>query len=922
MNISFAALLLKMPNLLRKGGLFLTYAARKRSKGFLNAAVTESFYLAMYTTFVAFLLGLSASLQWRYKDKFLSGFVKTSLPALGKPSQELAWETFQHLTSKEVALSNQDGIATKALPPSSAFSSLLDNPVVKRIDVYNDSLFIEFKAPWDKLKTQKYIGFYPEKVANKQLENLGAKDKALGKASSLVHKIEANRQKRVDRDNRVLVVPINEAEVESRREETATLQQGAKIGNWQKSLEFHGGARDSMTPSQRTNTKGVYVTAELLASRWLEIPARDLVPLQNDSFFLSLNKSKRELFGAAAHKKLSLTPLSKSLRNESPPLHINPLALQKPNFTDFPESFELFQLISHPLSSKAAGITNNRHKTKRIKSTQKWNPLPQHAAQNWKYQMANHLDELPYKLSNNQMSAPILSAIEQGQCFTRLQANGFGSKTAKGGSVNFGKEEVPQDQTAGLLPNRDSVNCNIGLQQTILVKDAVFQQTEQMGLASHYSVAQANLLTPDLVWTRDEQLTAFPGISKSSGNRGKEALVGHGVGRHFSSKPKFKIFPTRQASLRTNHESFLLLGAASNGTKSSRLRSTATAPLSAFLEKGHSFKEAKPYTVGEEQKIAIPLEKGLGYKTIAEAEGLLEKEMISVIPTDTTHQESRWRWRSIYELLEEIDNAEIASLFVSGTIQPNTEPLLKQIVEDKTALTESSIAALSSRRDKEEGWEGVFNLLNSSQLNLLQSIKGVSPRLASGYHCPDLPTKEINRMLFRLLARNKFQVRRVAAEALLAEIEVRLLNSPSDKIVAGLAQIVHQEKGPITTSWAPEKPASPQLASSMPIAELVYQHTSFSELQPLQSTLFALQAEIDGEESESLGVLRSMYRGPAVAKDMLTNDIVVKNKEDIAEWIAKRIQGSDNILRWATSPKRGRVSPLIDRAISLVKRKS
>ena len=940
MNINFAALLLKMPNLLRKGGLFLAYAARKRSRSFLNAAVTESFYLAMYATFVAFLLGLSVSLQWRYKDKFLSGFVKISLPALGKPSQELAWETFQHLISKEAALTNQDSIAArrvtaKAPSPSSALSLLVDNPIVKRIDVYNDSLFIEFKTPWDKLKTQKYIGLYPEKVANKQLEktvppavshslgnenenlleNLEGKGQASGKANSLVHQIGANSQNRVGGDNRV--VPTNKAEVESRRKETATLEQDAKINNWQKSLEFHGNAGDSMILSRRTNTERMCMATELLSLRWLKIPARDLVSLQNGSFFLSLNTNKGKSFGAATHEKLSLTPFSKGLRDESPLFHINPLALQKPNSPGLPESFELFQLISHPLSSKAAGINNNRYKTKTIKSTQKWSLLPQHIAPNWKYQLANHLDELPYKLSNNQMSTPVLSAIEQGQWFTRLQAKGFGSKPVKGGVANLGKEEISQDQTASSLPSRGSVNCNVGLQQTILVKDAVSQQTEpnqteQMGLAPQHTAAQANLLTSDLVWTRDEQLSVSLGISKTPENLGQKALAGHGVGRLFSSKPKFKIFPTRQASLKINHEGFLLRGAAigsCNGTKNSRLRNTATAPSSAFFEKGHNFKESKPYSMEEKQSIAISLERGLGYKTIAGAEGLLEKEVISVIPTDSIHQGSRWGWRSIHELLEEADNAEIASLFISGTIQSNAELPLKQTVEGKVALAESSTTMLDSRRDKEEGWEDVFNLLNSSRLNLLQSVKRVSPRLASGYHFPDLPTKQMNRMLFRLLARKKFQVRQIAAEALLAEIEVRLLNSPSDKIIAGLAQIVHKKEASITTSWAPGKQASPELVSSMPIAELVYQHTSFNELQPLRSTLSALRAEIGDEESENLGILRPMYQGPAVAKDMATNDIAVKNKEDIAEWIAKRIQGSGSIFAGPQALDGGSITP-------------
>jgi hypothetical protein len=162
MNLNVIAPLLKMPNFLRKRSLFLVDTAKKRSRDFLVATVTESFYLAMYLTFVAFLLGLSTSLQWRYKDKFLSGFVKTSLPALGEPTQEIAWETFQHLITQEIPLSNQGSVATNALYPVSTLRSIVRSPIIKRIDIYNDSLIVELKAPWDKFKTQKYIGFYQE----------------------------------------------------------------------------------------------------------------------------------------------------------------------------------------------------------------------------------------------------------------------------------------------------------------------------------------------------------------------------------------------------------------------------------------------------------------------------------------------------------------------------------------------------------------------------------------------------------------------------------------------------------------------------------------------------------------------------------------------------------------------------------------
>ena len=149
MNINFFANLFKVSRLLGKSGHSFLVTTRKKSRDFLVITVTESFYLAMYFTFLVFIVGLAASLKWRYKDQLVSGFVRNNLPAVGNPSNQITWETFEHIGSKELTPQQRGPL-----------SLLVDSPFVERIDIYNDSLIIKPRTPWEKLKGQRYIGFY------------------------------------------------------------------------------------------------------------------------------------------------------------------------------------------------------------------------------------------------------------------------------------------------------------------------------------------------------------------------------------------------------------------------------------------------------------------------------------------------------------------------------------------------------------------------------------------------------------------------------------------------------------------------------------------------------------------------------------------------------------------------------------------
>ena len=891
MNLNVIAPLLKMPNFLRKRSLFLVDTAKKRSRDFLVATVTESFYLAMYLTFVAFLLGLSTSLQWRYKDKFLSGFVKTSLPALGEPTQEIAWETFQHLITQEIPLSNQGSVATNALYPVSTLRSIVRSPIIKRIDIYNDSLIVELKAPWDKFKTQKYIGFYQENANHHPkdalaevpfrdlsdeernlLENLVEGNGASNGTSQLVRLVGAETQDPIHR-NVFMDSSTENAEIES----------------WSKN------------------------TTDLLGSRWLKIPSRDLVQLREESFVISLGN--RQTLGIAASARRPFMSLSKYSTKEGQFFRRNPLSLERPNLLDSPQS------NSSVLTGQTVG---NSDKIKNMIGVQARKPLSRYDGWVWRYQLSNQFDELPYKLSDHQMSTAAVAAIEEGHLVTRLQTKGFESKAQAEGFASLRKEKPSQNQVDGSLSREGSKDCNTKTQGVRLARaDVPYQgktgQAEELSLASVETPPRINPVRFSLTSTYVKKSSNFQDISEKAETVLKpEVLAGYRRERVSPSQTEFETFPTKKESLERNHKRCLLLGTAiesDNGATYGELGVTPTTPLAPVLKENNNLQVVKLNGLEEDQNRGFSSKKGLGghpshCNTIAEKEDLLKKEMVSILSFDSLYQGNRWSWRSLYELFEELDNAEMASSLIGSFLHPNAEALLKQMVKEKIGF---SMPLFNASQGDERGWEEVFSLLTSSGLNLLQSTKRIPPRLTSGYHFPDLSVKQINKLLVRLLAKNRFQLHQIAAEALLAEMEVRLPNSPSDKIVAGLVQTPSlafaqhalstgglrtpdRERSSMATTSLAEQPAEHQSFPSVPIAEIGYQHVSFNELNPLQSVLSELMREISSGEADDLGILRLTYQGPAVARNTTTNDIVVNNKEEISEWISKRLQGIHNLL--------------------------
>ena len=175
-------------------------------------------------------------------------------------------------------------------------------------------------------------------------------------------------------------------------------------------------------------------------------------------------------------------------------------------------------------------------------------------------------------------------------------------------------------------------------------------------------------------------------------------------------------------------------------------------------------------------------------------------------------------------------------------------------------------------------------LLNSAVLNSLDFVKEISPRVLSGYRYPDLTAEQIKLVLRHFITENRFKLPEEICHLhpLLARKEVRFPPSPSGKIVARLssAQLINHGSAPTNLS--------PSVA--FPLAELRYQLVSLKELPSLQSMLSELEAELREDVADE--VLESTYQGPAIARDHATNDVGVGNREEVAKWIIRKIQGS------------------------------
>jgi SpoVK/Ycf46/Vps4 family AAA+-type ATPase/uncharacterized protein with FMN-binding domain len=146
--MNFLTIISRLPTLVKSKSRSLVATTRKGSKHFLTTTIREEFYVALSFTFVTFVFGLSISLRSRYKDQYGTRFVRNTLPALGTIYETMAWDTFENLENHLVKLKQSE---TGEEVPT----------YLERLDLYDDAVVFQMRGPWDKLKNQRYIGFYP-----------------------------------------------------------------------------------------------------------------------------------------------------------------------------------------------------------------------------------------------------------------------------------------------------------------------------------------------------------------------------------------------------------------------------------------------------------------------------------------------------------------------------------------------------------------------------------------------------------------------------------------------------------------------------------------------------------------------------------------------------------------------------------------
>ena len=183
----FFTVVFKLSTLAGKGSHVLAVTTQKRSRTFLTITIRERFYVAMSFTFVTFVFGLSLSLRSKYKDQFFTRFVRNTLPALGPVYENTTWDTFEKILNEKNSLilesrPKQGKLDDQGWSSSPQFKnndetglvSNCYNQYLERLDLYDDAIVLKMRQPWDKVKSQNYIGFYPlnsQKLKSRKTEN-------------------------------------------------------------------------------------------------------------------------------------------------------------------------------------------------------------------------------------------------------------------------------------------------------------------------------------------------------------------------------------------------------------------------------------------------------------------------------------------------------------------------------------------------------------------------------------------------------------------------------------------------------------------------------------------------------------------------------------------------------------------------------
>nr|YP_009106092.1 cell division protein [Paradoxia multiseta]AIT94912.1 cell division protein [Paradoxia multiseta] len=720
MNINFFANLFRLSRLLGKSGHSFLVTTRRRSRDFLVTTVTESFYLAMYFTFLVFIVGLAASLKWRYKDQLVSGFVRNNLPAVGNPSNQITWETFEHIGSKELTPQQRGPL-----------SLVVDSPFVERIDVYNDSLIIKPQTPWEKLKGQRYIGFYmPSPSPHAQSAfNISSS------TTDLSHPPLGGEASR----------PLGPSSV---------LDSSARL---------HVPARGFVEFSPLAHTLPLVDHA----SQGCVSQASQVFGVPSDGSGVSMQgRSSNPL--APVSKFENPAGLTKSFNVGSYPLTTRPTLMVTISDQDM---LDAAASHSHGLS----GILGSAHRKVGVFSL---SPIKK-----WFYQFYGQLDEIPYKLGSTKLLPDNFAVIERAKPIQRnaeplgglegLIENSRRSSLAAPG--HRGGEEPTADKL--VQRNAEPVQRNAELLERLpgalsnALGDSYHQfqvpldRLQDCGAGTTSASLQVGTSKLSKSWMR--RVEPIPGYAdsligvKSMGPFGQE-LQGAGV------------------------RSPQNLGGATAARKA--LPSSHVHPVHPEGMQGMQEQGVEPFrTRSHATEVAPPRLVGLAMKRQA-----FTKEALLLLGSDGLVGQRNQDWEPLPLLLNELNSTEVATAVEEGVkaLDMGWEEvlaLLSDSVSGFTGLTGVPGVALLRNARPAPPRRSVGRVRRSDG-RMLQAMKQAPTRLMSGYSYPDSTRTKLVRDLTHWAVRYGFDLRKAATTLLLAEKEILLPASLSLPLAHSAAQ--------------------------------------------------------------------------------------------------------------------------------------
>ena len=903
----FFTVVFKLSTLAGKGSHVLALTTQKRSRTFLTITIRERFYVAMSFTFVTFVFGLSLSLRSKYKDQFFTRFVRNTLPALGPVYENTTWDTFEKILNEKNSLilesrpkqGKLDVFQKGTYPIDQGWSSSPEsknndeaglvsncyNQYLERLDLYDDAIVLKMKQPWDKVKSQSYIGFYP-------LDSHKLKGRKTEKTDSFLQS-----QKEYSSLSNCSAGPLQILQIPSRR--------------------FFGTRAGEASASSHFVNKMIYKEG---ISNVMDLEASEMVRQKPLGPFTIANNALEGPLGIGGHYKTPRTQEATASRirdGVSGAFSIARNAKTKEvsaslHFVN--KMNKAFTIAHNALTPKGFLFPFRKGEIEPLNRLQKdLSPI-----QRLLYKVLFYADEVPIKLGSPTIL--IESPLPSTKNTTRRVKHESENQSIPvnwsidAPSLHFLNKMVSKDDISNVMDLEASEMVKLPLLASEMVLEGplalpVMQRPKRQKPLGPFTIVDNALEGPPTQKTQKafciasnatgghrtsvkdytESVTT-PTIATASDRIGDTACKD-------SKNSAIRIEVFKNGFIRENRtwdkgEKPLLVGAKSIFLLDKVSQSVSVVNLnrpSSSLMTDVEREEAE-FVLKQE---AIELFGSTNFNFTQELDWSTSKEGFDSF---TEGEEVSFESREDDQLIEQLqaEETDIAWTEIKDILNVVMESLptnsKKDIVD---ALTETPINAFSTF-----GVDGINIPVDSTHTeataslsvdsaswhqnlatHMLQAFKKIKPRLMSGYTYPDLRTSDIKKRFAQLLVKSRVNWEEIPLVSLLGAKEVILppVRFSSSDVVIELESF-------------PSNPSS----AALPIAKIRYKDVAYNGLDELRHILSAVKINISDNELEEVDIWDLAYWGPAVVQDETTEDVVPKNKGKINRRIATIFRQGDD----------------------------